>query len=149
MSKRIFVNLPVEDLKKSMEFFKKLGFDFNMQFTDDTAACLVLGENLYAMLLTKKRFKDFTRKEIVDAHKNTEVLIALDAESRESVDEIVEKALKAGAYTYRDPSDYGWMYERSFADLDGHQWEIVYMDETAVPEDPSKSEDVYGKELKQ
>ena len=132
MATKIFVNLPVKDLSKSIEFFTKLGFSFNPQFTDDQATCVIIGENIFAMLMVEERFKDFTKKEICDAKKSTEVLIALDAESREKVDEIVKKAVAAGGATYAEPQDHGWMYIRSFADLDGHQWEIAYMDESAL-----------------
>jgi len=133
MVKQIFINLPVKDLKKSMVFFEKLGFSFNMQFTDDSAACLMIGENIYAMLLLEKFFKTFTNKEIADANKLTEVLIAIDVESREEVDEMIRKAVDAGGVTYRNPQDHGWMYGHSFADLDGHQWEVLYMDESQMP----------------
>jgi predicted lactoylglutathione lyase len=132
MAKQIFINLPVKDLKKTMEFFEKLGFTFNMQFTDDKAACMIIGQNIYAMLLLEKFFKTFTNKEIADAQKTTEVLIAIDAESRESVDEMIRKAVEAGGSTYRNPQDNGWMYGHSFADLDGHQWEVLYMDESQM-----------------
>lgn len=132
MAKQIFVNLPVKDLQRSMNFFRHLGFSFNEQFTDEKAACLVLGEKIYAMLLTESFFKTFTKKEIADASKTTEVLIALDAESREQVDDVVKKAIEAGGSTYLEPQDHGWMYSHSFADPDGHQWEIVYMDEEAL-----------------
>jgi len=133
MVKQIFINLPVKDLKKSMVFFEKLGFSFNMQFTDDSAACLMIGENIYAMLLLEKFFKTFTNKEIANAKKLTEVLIAIDVESREEVDEMIRKAVDAGGVTYRNPQDHGWMYGHSFADLDGHQWEVLYMDESQMP----------------
>jgi uncharacterized protein len=133
MAKQIFINLPVKDLKKSMVFFKKLGFTFNMQFTDDKAACMIIGENIYAMLLLEKFFKTFTNKEICNAKKNTEVLIAIDAESKKAVDEMIRKAVEAGGSTYRNPQDHGWMYGHSFADLDGHQWEVLYMDENQIP----------------
>ena len=133
MAKQIFINLPVKDLKKTMTFFKKLGFTFNMQFTDDKAACMIIGENIYAMLLLEKFFKTFTNKEIADAKKTTEVLIAIDAESRQSVDEMIRKAVEAGGSTYRNPQDNGWMYGHSFADLDGHQWEVLYLDESQMP----------------
>lgn len=93
---------------------------------------MIIGENIFAMLLVEERFKDFTKKEICDANKNTEVLIALDAESREKVDGLVKKAVEAGGSIYMEPQDHGWMYGHSFADLDGHQWEILYMDESAV-----------------
>ncbi len=134
MAKQIFVNLPVKDLKRSMEFWKKLGFSFNMQFTNDDGACLVLGENIYVMLLTEPFFKTFTKKKINDSKKTTEVLIAIDSESREEVDSIVNKAVEAGGYIYREPLDYGWMYNHSFADPDDHQWEVAYMDITKIPE---------------
>jgi len=133
MAKQIFINLPVKNLKKSMTFFEKLGFTFNMQFTDDKAACMIIGENIYAMLLLEKFFKTFTNKEIADAKKTTEVLIAIDAESRQSVDEMIRKAVEAGGSTYRNPQDNGWMYGHSFADLDGHQWEVLYLDESQMP----------------
>lgn len=132
MATKIFVNLPVKDLNKSMDFFTQLGFTFNPQFTNHEAACMVIGENIFAMLLTEERFKDFTKKEISDAKKTTEVLIAIDAESREAVDDLVRKAVSAGGSLYADPQDHGWMYGHSFADPDGHQWEVLYMDEAAL-----------------
>jgi predicted lactoylglutathione lyase len=133
MAKNIYVNLPVKDLKKSMEFFTKLGFSFNPQFTDETAACMVVGDNIFTMLITEDRFKGFTKKPISDAKKSTEVLIAVDVNSRADVDDIVRKAITAGGSLYNEPQDYGWMYYHSFADLDGHQWEFLYLDEKAVP----------------
>lgn len=136
MAKKIFVNLPVKDLNRSIEFFTRLGFTFSPQFTDETATCMILGENLFAMLLTEKKFKEFTKKEICDAKKSTEVLIALDVESKEKVNEAIKKAVEAGGSIYREPTDHGWMYEHSFADLDGHQWELVFMDEKAIPTKP-------------
>ena len=136
MPTKIFVNLPVNDLQKSIEFFTNLGFTFNPQFTDETATCMIIGENIFAMLITRARFQEFTKKEICDATRCTEVLLALDADSREKVDEMVQKAVAAGGTTYADPKDYGWMYYHSFADLDGHQWELMYMDESAVPTAP-------------
>lgn len=134
MAKQIYINLPVKDIERSKEFFTKLGFSFNEQFTDDKAACLEIGENIYSMLLLEKFFKSFTKKEISDAKKSTEVLIAIDAESREAVDEMVRKAVEAGGSIYNEPQDYGWMYGHSFEDLDGHQWEVLYMDESRMPE---------------
>jgi len=135
MTTKIFVNLPVKDLNKSVAFFTKLGFSFNPQFTNEEATCMIIGENIFAMLLVEKRFKDFTKKEIADATKTTEVLIALDAESREKVIEMVANAKEAGGSVYMDAADHGWMYQHSFADLDGHQWEILYMDESKIPTD--------------
>ncbi|GAA4329615.1 VOC family protein [Flaviaesturariibacter amylovorans] len=132
MATKIFVNLPVRDLQKSIDFFTHLGFSFNPQFTNHEAACLVLGDNIYAMLLTHERFADFTKKKISDATQSTEVLLCLDAESREAVDTMVQRALEAGGSRYADPMDHGWMYAHSFADPDGHQWEIAFMDEAAL-----------------
>lgn len=132
MATQIFVNLPVKDLHQSINFFKALDFEFNPQFTDETAACMIISPTIFAMLLTEKKFKEFTRKEIADAKKTTEVLIALDAESREKVDEMVSNAINAGGSMYAKPQDHGWMYQHSFADLDGHQWEFLYMDEKAL-----------------
>jgi uncharacterized protein len=132
MSTKIFVNLAVKDLIKSMDFFSKLGYTFNKQFTDDTAACMVIAEDIYAMLLTEEKFKSFTPKQISDASKATEVMTALSAESREKVNEMVDKALKAGATETRPAEDYGFMFGRSFNDLDGHIWEYIWMDENNV-----------------
>jgi predicted lactoylglutathione lyase len=133
MAKQIFLNLPVKDLQKSITFFTKLGFTFNPQFTDEQATCMIISDNIFAMLLVENRFKDFTKKPIADAHQTTEVLIAIDAESSVAVDEMVQKAVAAGGSIYADPQDHGWMYGHSFADLDGHQWEILYMDASAIP----------------
>jgi predicted lactoylglutathione lyase len=134
MPTKIFVNLPVRDLNKSKEFFGKLGFSFNPQFTDETAASMVISDDIYAMLLTHKKFKEFTKKEIADATKTTEVLIALSMDSRDEVNAFVDKALASGATKAREPADHGFMFERSFNDLDGHIWEIVYMDMNAFPQ---------------
>ena len=134
MATRIFVNLPVKDLDQSVAFFTKLGFSFNPQFTDEKATCMIIGENIFAMLLLESFFKTFTRKEIANAHKSTEVLLAIDAGSRNEVEDMVSKAVAAGGSTYMDPQDHGWMYQHSFADLDGHQWEILFMDESAIPQ---------------
>ena len=134
MAKQIFVNLPVKDLGKTLEFFKKLGFEFNPQFTDENATCMVVNENIFVMLLVEKFFKTFTQKEICDTTKNTEVITALSTESREKVDQMLENVIKAGGKESRKPQDHGWMYGRSFEDLDGHIWEIIYMDEKALKE---------------
>lgn len=133
MVSKIFVNVAVKDVQKSIAFFKEIGFIFSPQFTDENAACMIIAENIFAMLVIEKRFKDFTKKEICDARINTEVLLALDVESREKVDEIIQKAVNAGGSIYMEAQDYGWMYSHSFEDLDGHQWEFFYMDESAVP----------------
>jgi len=132
MSTKIFVNLPVKKLPKSMEFFTKLGFKFNSQFTDETAACMVVSDDIFVMLLTEAKFKTFTPKEICDATKSTEVLTALSCQNREKVDELVRKAVAAGGATYSDPKDYGFMYQHGFQDPDGHIWELIYMDPSAV-----------------
>ena len=134
MATKIFVNLPVKDLQKSIVFFSKLGFTFNPQFTDDKATCMVIGDNIFAMLLVEERFQDFTKKKICDAKKNTEVLLALDTKTRAEVDDLVKKAVAAGGSVYTDPQDHGWMYTHSFADLDGHQWELLHMDESKLPQ---------------
>jgi predicted lactoylglutathione lyase len=133
MATKIFVNLPVKDLEKSMSFFTDLGFHFNPQFTDEKAGCMVISDSIFAMLLTETYFKTFTKKAVSDAKASTEVLIALDANSKEEVEEIVAKAKKSGATLYNEPQDHGWMYVHSFADLDGHQWEFIYMDQSQIP----------------
>lgn len=133
MATKVFINLPVKNLDKSMEFFKNLGFEFNPQFTDENAASMIVSENIFVMLLTETYFKTFTKKPLSDAKTATEVLIALDTSSREEVQQIVAKAQKLGATIYNEPQDHGWMYQHSFADLDGHQWEFVYMDSTQLP----------------
>lgn len=133
MSTMIFVNLPVRDLPRAMAFFTALGLSFNPQFTDETAACLVIDEGIHAMLLTHEKFKTFTPKTaICDATKSTEVLIALSRPSRAAVDECVRKAVAAGGTTFRDPEDHGFMYGHAFAALDGHVWELLWMDPNAV-----------------
>ncbi len=133
MATKVFINLPVKDLNKSKTFFEGLGYSFNPQFSDEKAACMVISDTIYAMLLTEPFFKTFTKKEICDAEKSTEVLIALDASSRDDVTKTVAKAKALGATIYSEPQDHGWMYQHSFADLDGHQWELAYMDETQLP----------------
>lgn len=131
-TKQIFVNLPVEDLAKSKAFFEHIGFAFNEQFTDENAACLVLGENIFAMLLAKPYFQTFTTKQIADSTTTVEVINALSADSREEVDEVVKRAFAAGAKPYNDPVDHGFMYSWSFQDLDNHLWELAYMDPSAL-----------------
>lgn len=133
---KMFVNLPVADLDRSMAFFKGLGFTFNPQFTDETAACMVISEHNYAMLLTKQKFSEFISQPVSDATQATEVLIALSADSRQAVDAMADKALSTGGGTVRDPQDYGFMYTRAFADPDGHIWEPFWMDEAQVQPEP-------------
>lgn len=132
MATKIFVNLPVKNLDKSKAFFNQLGFSFNQQFTDDTAACMVISDDIYAMLLTEAKFKQFTNKEIADATKTTEVLTCLSADSKDKVNEMVDKALKSGGTEVNEPMDYGFMFGRTFNDLDGHIWEIIWMDPATV-----------------
>ena len=135
MVTKIYVNLVVKDLDKSREFFTRMEFTFNPTFTDESAACLVIGENIFAMLITENRFQDFTKKIISNAHKFTEAIISIDQESRQKVDEMIQKAIAAGGTIYREHEDYGWMYLHSFADLDGHQWEILYMNEQEMKDE--------------
>jgi uncharacterized protein len=131
-SRKIFVNLAVEDLERSVEFFTKLGFGFNPQFTDEQATCMIVSDEAFVMLLVENRFKDFTKKEICDATTHTEAIVALSAESREQVDELAGKALEAGGSPANDPIDEGFMYGRSFQDPDGHIWELIWMDPSAI-----------------
>ena len=128
MATQIFVNLPVRDLKRSMSFFSGLGFTFNPRFTDDKAACMIVGENIYVMLLLEKFFQTFTKKPVCDAAKSTEVLVCLSCESRARVDELVTKAIATGGKVVREPQDYGFMYGQSIEDLDGHIWELMFME---------------------
>jgi predicted lactoylglutathione lyase len=132
MSQKIFVNLPVRDLRKSMDFFSKLGFTFNGQFTDETAACMIISEDIYVMLLTERKFKTFTPRQICDATKSTEVLVCLSSASRDEVNEMVRRAVAAGGTTYKEPEDHGFMYGHGFQDLDGHIWELAFMEPSAI-----------------
>jgi predicted lactoylglutathione lyase len=132
MSTQIFVNLPVKDLARSIAFFEALGYSFNQQFTDENAGCLVISDDIYAMLLTERYFKTFTKKVVADATKSTEAIVALGVESKERVDELADKALAAGGKPSNEPMDQGFMYGRSFQDPDGHLWEVFYMDPAAT-----------------
>jgi hypothetical protein len=131
-SRKLFVNLAVRDLKKSMEFFSKLGFEFNPQFTDDKAACMVISEEAFVMLLSEPFFKTFTRREPCDTSRQTEGLFALSCTSRAEVDELVKKAISGGGKHAMEAQDHGFMYGWSFYDLDGHHWEVMWMDSKAV-----------------
>jgi len=131
-SRKIFLNLPVRDLKRSIEFFTKLGFSFNPQFTDDNATCMIVSEEAFVMLLVEARFKDFTKKQICDTRTQTEGIFAISAASRDEVDSLVRAALAAGGTHASDPVDHGFMYGWSFHDLDGHHWEVIYMDPSAI-----------------
>lgn len=127
MRTRIFINLPVADLPRSLAFFKALGYAHNPQFTDDTAACIVISEEIHVMALTHSKFREFTPKQICDSATATEVLLCLSCESRADLDEIVAKAVAAGGSTYAEPKDYGFMYQHSFQDPDGHLWELIHL----------------------
>jgi len=131
-SRMLFVNLPVKDLDRSVGFFTSLGFSFDPRFTDETATQMIVSENAFVMLLVEDRFKDFTKKPLADATKQTEVIMALSADSRECVDELADKALAAGGSPANEPLEMGFMYGRSFNDLDGHLWEVVWMDPAAL-----------------
>jgi len=131
MARQIFVNLPVKDLKRSVAFFTTLGFAFDPQFTDENATCMIVGENIFAMLLVESFFKTFTSKEICDARKSTEVLVCLSCDSRAQVDEMVAKAVAGGGTAPTAPKDHGFMYGHGFEDLDGHIWELIHMEPTA------------------
>ncbi|QRK11258.1 VOC family protein [Archangium violaceum] len=131
-SRMLFVNLPVRDLKKSMEFFSKLGFEFNPKFTDDKAACMIISEQAFAMLITEPFFKTFTKREICDTSRYSEGLFALSCSSRAEVDELVKKAIAAGGKHAMDSQDHGFMYAWSFYDIDGHHWEVMWMDPKAA-----------------
>lgn len=135
MARQIFVNLSTKDLEKAKKFYQEIGFTINPQFTDEKAACIVISDTIYAMILSENFFKTFLKdKEIADASKQTESLVALSAENREEVDIMADKALAAGGSSLRDPEDHGFMYTRSFQDPDGHIWEVFYMDPTKIPQ---------------
>lgn len=134
MSTQIFVNLPVKDLDRSVEFFTALGYTFNPQFTDENATCMIIGENIFAMLLVERYFQTFTGRALCDTQESAEAIIALSADNRAQVDEIVGKAVAAGAATPRPAQDLGFMYQHGFEDLDGHIWEFFYMDPKGPPQ---------------
>jgi uncharacterized protein len=134
MARLIFVNLPVADLDRSVAFYRSIGAEQNVQFSDETAACMVLSETIHVMLLTHAKFAQFTPKRIADARETSEVLLCVSCDSRAAVDEITEAALTAGGREPREPQDHGFMYGRSFEDLDGHIWEPMFMDMAAAAE---------------
>lgn len=136
MHKQIYVNLPVKDLARSRAFFSSLGYEFNPQFSNDQGACMILGENIFAMLLVEPFFQSFTSKPISNARETTEVLTCISCESREEVDALVAKALAAGGRAPNPKQDHGFMYGHGFEDLDGHVWELSWMDMSAVPPRP-------------
>jgi len=133
MSTKIFVNLPVKDLARSTEFFTKLGFPVDERFTNDSAGCLVISDDIYAMLITEQFFRRFTPRDIADASTSTEAIVALEVDSRERVDELADRALESGGSPANEPMEQDGMYERSFADPDGHLWEVFHMDPATVP----------------
>lgn len=131
MSQQVFINLPVANLPKSLAFFKALGYSHNPQFSDDTGACIVISDTIFVMLLTHAKFSSFTPKAICDTSKSAEVLLCLSCDSQQQVKDQVAKAVANGGSTYAEPKDYGFMYQHSFADLDGHHWELIHM--SAMP----------------
>lgn len=132
MSTKIFVNLPVADLTRSREFFTKLGYSFNPQFSDENAACLVISDDIYAMLLLEPFFRSFSHKDTADATTSSEMILALAVDSRDRVDELADRAIAAGGHISAEVMDQGGMYVRSFQDLDGHLWEVLHMDTSAT-----------------
>ncbi len=139
MSRKIFVNLAVQDLARSVDFFTKLGFSFDPRMTDETATCMIVSEEAFVMLLTEAKFKEFTTKELVDTATQNEAILALSADSREAVDELAETALREGGSFANDPLEYGFMYGRSFNDPDGHLWEVFWMDPSALEQSPAEA----------
>ena len=137
-ARKLFVNLAVKDLERAVEFFTGLGFSFDPRFTDEQATCMIVGEDAYVMLLVEDRFKDFTKKELADPRTQTEAIVAFSADSRTEVDELAEKALASGATAANEPIEMGdFMYGRSFHDPDGHLWELVWMDVSAIEQQPA------------
>ncbi len=136
MSRKIFVNLAVKDLARSVDFFTKLGFSFDPRMTDETATCMIVSDEAFVMLLTEAKFKEFTRKELVDTSAQTEAILAVSADNRAAVDELADAALREGGSFANDPLEYGFMYGRSFSDVDGHLWEVFWMDPSALEQSP-------------
>ncbi|MEO7393033.1 MAG: VOC family protein [Ramlibacter sp.] len=136
MSRQIFVNLPIKNMDRTQAFFGALGFSFNPQISNEQGACMVISDGIYAMLLVESFFQTFTKKKIADATRTTEVLLCLSCESRAEVDLLVKKALAAGGTAPNPPQDHGFMYGHGFTDLDGHIWELAYMEPNAVPPQP-------------
>lgn len=139
MAQEIFVNLPVKDLDRSVEFFTKLGYTFNAQFTDKNATCMVISDTIYVMLLVEPFFQTFTKKQIADAKTTTESIICLSADSKEAVDSLISKAVAAGGTKPKEIKDEGWMCYGAYEDLDGHIWEIMYMDVSKMPANPAEA----------
>ena len=135
-ARKLFLNLAVADLARSVEFFNELGFAFDPRFTDETATCLIVSDEAFVMLLQEDRFSDFTKKHVADSKVQIEAIVAVSAESREEVDELADTALASGGSPASDPIDLDFMYSRSFHDPDGHQWEVVWMDPSAIEAGP-------------
>jgi predicted lactoylglutathione lyase len=140
-SRLIFVNVPVEDVSASIAFFRALGFEFDEKFTDESAACLIVSEQAFVMLLARERFEDFVAKPVADARSTTAALLGISAPSRDCVDTFADAALAAGGTPARDPMDHGFMYGRSFHDLDGHLWEVIWMSDEAIERGPHEMAD--------
>lgn len=134
MKSQIFINLPVKDLPKAMDFYTKIGFTNNPQFTDETGACMFISDEIFVMLLTHPKFKEFIKKDIADAVKTTEVINSLSMDSIDKVNKMADAALNAGGLEPSEPKDYGFMQQRNFSDLDGHHWEVFYMDMSKFPQ---------------
>ncbi|MGV3466296.1 MAG: VOC family protein [Heyndrickxia sp.] len=130
-STHTYINLPVKDLNRTKEFFSKIGFEFDPQFSDEKAVCMIINENTFAMMLVESYFETFVSKPVADVPSAAHAIIALSAESREHVDELADKALSSGGKQTKEPADHGFMYVRSFEDINGHLWEIAYMDVNA------------------
>ncbi|GAA3405860.1 VOC family protein [Pseudarthrobacter polychromogenes] len=144
MASQLFLNLPVQDLQRSVAFFTALGFTFNPDFTDENATCMVVNENAYVMLLVEAYFKTFTTKEVASTKGSAEAIIAYSVDSREAVDQAVQNALANGGSASQDAQDYGFMYNHSFQDPDGHLWEVLWMDPAGPPAESPSHEDSAG-----
>ncbi|MDQ8011749.1 MAG: glyoxalase/bleomycin resistance/extradiol dioxygenase family protein [Flavobacterium nitrogenifigens] len=134
MKTKIFLNLAVKDLNRAVSFYNGLGFSTNPKFTNEKGACLVIDENIFVMILAEEFYQTFTKKQICDSTTTSEAIIAISVDTREQVDEMMEKAIKSGGTDYNQTNDYGWMYQRTFLDVDGHHWEVFFMDESQIPE---------------
>lgn len=141
MTNRIFIHLPVKDLQVSVRFFKHLGFCADTAMSEGAVSCMVIGHNIFSVLIPEDIFEHMTHKKISDAHTSTQVLISIDVSTKQEVDEMVKRALEAGGTTSFTPTDHGWMYQHGFADPDGHLWEVMYMNHTMM--DPTKEDLMY------
>ena len=146
MPKQLFLNLPVKDLNRTVDFFTALGFTFNPDFTDENATCMIVNENAYVMLLLEAYFKTFTAKDVSSTQGSAEAIIAYSVDSREEVDEVVRTALANGGSVSQDPQDYGFMYNHSFQDPDGHLWEVFWMDPAGAPAESASGSAAAGQQ---